>query len=137
MKSVNQCSGWPTILGSLTLLVLAGTSLAQGVVVDLTGTWYDKDSVTYIRQVGSDVWWMQKSLGDGGKGYTNVFKGKLDGNKLTGQWADVPAGKERNHGKITADVVVKGGKVTAIDVEIFMGSSKKGDRFRLTHNKPK
>ena len=51
-------------------------------------------------------------------------------------WADVPAGKAQNHGKIIADVVVKGGKV-AIEVEIFVSPNKKGDHYRLTRTKPK
>src|SRR5438067_2085004 len=108
MKNGYQGGCWQAILGGLALLVpLAGASRAQG-VIDLTGIWYDKDSVTYIRQVGGDVWWMQKS--NDKKSYVNVFHGKLNGARLTGQWADVPAGKARDQGKINAAVVVKGEK---------------------------
>jgi hypothetical protein len=135
MKSLHQGSWWVGVGSICVLFMLAGSSRAAD--IDLTGTWYDKESVTYIRQVGTDVWWMCRTLKDGGKDYTNVFKGKLTGTKATGEWADVPAGKNKNHGTITFNVVVKDGKPMAIEVDIKLSGEKKSDRYRLTKTKPK
>jgi hypothetical protein len=61
------------------LTVLLGVPLslnAQCVAPrDMNGVWRANDGGTYyVRQVGNDVWWVGMSA-DGGKTWTNVFKG--------------------------------------------------------------
>jgi hypothetical protein len=53
-----------------------------------------------VRQVGDSIWWVGMStesrlgINDFSKGlaFTNVFHGKIRGNTITGEWADVPRG---------------------------------------------
>jgi hypothetical protein len=64
---------------------------------DLTGIWQGNNEGTYyIRQTGIEVFW----FGDGGTAYQNVFHGKIYGNLLFGDYADVPSGKNRNSGSV-------------------------------------
>ncbi|MFI0776291.1 hypothetical protein [Streptomyces sp. NPDC021212] len=68
---------------------------------DLTGVWACSDVGTYyVRQMGSTVWWLGMSR-DRGHAFSNIFHGVLDGNQLTGSWADVPLGDIRNEGTLT------------------------------------
>jgi hypothetical protein len=62
---------------------------------DLTGVWHADDSGTYyLRQLDSTVWWLGMSR-DQGRAFANVFHGTIapDGNTISGEWADVPAGR--------------------------------------------
>jgi len=56
----------------------------------ITGTWLADDGGTYVvrRTGGTTIWWLGRSA-DGGKSFTNVFKGVRNGNRITGDWADV------------------------------------------------
>jgi hypothetical protein len=90
------------------LTVLLGVPLslnAQCVAPrDMNGVWRANDGGTYyVRQVGNDVWWVGMSA-DGGKTWTNVFKGVRNGATVTGTWADVPHGKTRSSGILNLHV---------------------------------
>ena len=64
---------------------------------DLTGVWRASDGGTYyIRQLGGDVWW----LGDGDGSFANVAYGRIDGNLIRLNWADVPRGGTRGDGEL-------------------------------------
>jgi hypothetical protein len=58
----------------------------------LSGQWSSDDGGSYHvrRNAGNVVWWVGQS-GDGGRSWTNVFKGVYDPNTnlITGDWADV------------------------------------------------
>ena len=74
---------------------------------NLTGIWKCNDGGKYyVRQVGSDVWWLGKS-GDTepGANWTNVFHGQLAGALLNGNWADVPHGRIMSGGLMKIQVV--------------------------------
>lgn len=67
---------------------------------NLTGKWAcDDGGIYYIRLVGRDVFWLGESA-DRGKGWTNVFAGKLTGRRIKGVWSDLPKGSAKNHGNM-------------------------------------
>jgi hypothetical protein len=67
----------------------------------LTGVWSSDDSGTYyLRQVGNTVWWLGLSV-DEGRTFANVFRGTLQNNQVSGNWADLPLGQTSNSGTIT------------------------------------
>ncbi len=80
---------------------------------NLTGTWSADDrGLYYIRQLNDIVWWVGMStespmgLHDFRKGitYTNVFRGRLTGDTIVGDWADVPHGSNHLNGTLTLRV---------------------------------
>ena len=55
----------------------------------LTGVWTANDGGTYqVRLLGKTLWWVGRSA-DNGESWTNTFKGTLDGDVISGEWADV------------------------------------------------
>lgn len=83
---------------AVALLVPSLTHALCATARDMNGVWKGNDGGTYyIRQTGSEVWWVGLS-GDGGKSWTNVYKGTRAGNVVTGTWADVPKGRTRSGG---------------------------------------
>jgi hypothetical protein len=68
--------------------------------LNLTGVWSGDDGGTYyLRQIGDRLWWYGQS-GDGGRAWTNVLHGGIQGNRITGSWADVPHGQIQNAGEM-------------------------------------
>lgn len=92
------------------LLLVSGSAGAQ---VDLTGTWVGDDhGYYYLRQIGSRLWWAglstePRSPSDFHEGlrFTNVFSGVVNGNTVTGEWANVPRGTMLNFGTLTLTIV--------------------------------
>ena len=75
------------------------------VSVSLTGRWRCNDGGAYfIRQVDSELWWYGQSS-DGGATWSNVFHGRIQGNRVVGRWADVPHGRLRNSGELSLQVL--------------------------------
>ena len=69
----------------------------------LTGAWAANDAGTYyVRQIGNTVWWLGLSV-DQGLTFANVFHGTLQGNQVSGSWADVPLGQTTGLGQITVN----------------------------------
>lgn len=62
---------------------------------DLTGVWHANDAGTYyLRQLpGNKLRWLGLSR-DQGRFFANVFDGTIEGNIITGEWADVPIGSD-------------------------------------------
>jgi len=82
--------------------MLAPAARAQCVAPrEITGVWHSDDGGTYVvrRVTDNVVWWLGRS-GDGGKTWTNVFRGVIAGNVINGEWADVLAAHERPNGGI-------------------------------------
>lgn len=70
----------------------------------LNGAWKANDGGTYfVRRLESVVFWMGQS-GDGGRSWTNVFRGTTDGVTITGEWADVRG----NNGSGTLTLKING-----------------------------
>jgi hypothetical protein len=115
------------LTGLLTLIFacLVGSSVSAQCVApsDLNGVWKANDGGTYyVRQVGSDVWWLGVSA-DGGIRFTNVYKGRLNGNTVVGQWADV-RGQVRNSGAL--NLRVNGGNTVTGFQTIMMSGGFSG-----------
>jgi hypothetical protein len=77
---------------------------------DLTGVWVADDGANYyIRQVGSEIWWVGLSTESAqgsndfhlGLTFSNVFQGALVGDTIRGDWADVPRGIILQNGTLT------------------------------------
>jgi hypothetical protein len=70
----------------------------------------DDGGMYHVRQIGNDVWWPGMSP-DGGKTWTNVFHGQINGSRLTGGWLDVPTENRQNPtnaGKVTLEIMKLG-----------------------------
>jgi hypothetical protein len=83
----------------------------------LDGVWASDDwGMYFIRQSGNQVWWAGLSIESPGGAadfqlgvrYANVFRGTLQGNTITGAWADVPRGGSLNLGTLTLTVAADG-----------------------------
>jgi hypothetical protein len=71
---------------------------------NLTGVWAADDAGTYyVREDGNTIWWLGLSTDEGGS-FANVFQGTLQGNQISGSWADVPLGQTSNAGMMTLNV---------------------------------
>jgi hypothetical protein len=70
------------------------------VLMDLTGIWKADDTGTYyIRHIGDSLWWLGMS-GNDGRLFTNIFRGKVMGENIEGDWVDVPKGEIIGNGRI-------------------------------------
>jgi tetratricopeptide (TPR) repeat protein len=89
---------------------------------DLTGEWTSDDGSHYfLRQVGERVYWYGESP-DGGASFANVFNGKRAGDKITGEWIDVPKGGAMNVGWLEF-VVLDDGTLKKLASSIPYGAS--------------
>ena len=72
--------------------------------VNISGRWQGNDGgIYYLRQLGNEVWWYGEYSATN-PNWSNVFKGKLQGNQLVGQWADVPKGSILQSGEMVIEV---------------------------------
>jgi tetratricopeptide (TPR) repeat protein len=75
---------------------------------DLTGAWTSDDGSRYfVRQVGERVYWYGESPDDGAS-FANIFTGKRAGDRVTGEWIDVPRGSAMNVGWLEFEVLADG-----------------------------
>jgi hypothetical protein len=67
---------------------------------DLTGKWTCDDGGTYyLKQLQNQiVWYGELSATD--PNWSNVFYGRVNGDRIVGNWFDVPKGKASNHGQL-------------------------------------
>jgi hypothetical protein len=94
------------VLSATPLALISGPAYAQcsfPFTNLIYGVWKADDGGTcYMRQIGGDMWWLGESS-DGGGGFTNVFHGQIQGNKVTGGWLDLPrdvAARRTNAGTV-------------------------------------
>lgn len=80
-------------------------------VGDLTGVWAGDDGgYYYIRQIGDCVWWFGTSLAEvqpgvtAQEGFANVAVGRIEGDEIVLEWADVPLGDILGGGGLTIHV---------------------------------
>jgi hypothetical protein len=92
----------PALGWALAALLLLPARLGFAQSVDLTGFWRNANArgdqyFPYrIRQIGNQVWWFADDL----PRVANVFRGVIEGNILTGEWADLPGGELFNGGQL-------------------------------------
>jgi hypothetical protein len=77
-------------------------------VGELTGAWQGSEGGMYwIRQVGDCVWWFGTEVNDikrgvtGQPGFANVASGRVDGNRIDVEFADLPLGDVMGGGGLT------------------------------------
>jgi hypothetical protein len=83
----------------------------------LTGVWEANDNgVYYLRETGDDcLWWFGTDVGRStGNTFSNVAVGRIDGDLIQLQWADVPYGNLLNGGTLTLQVSADGNQLTRI-----------------------
>ena len=92
-------------------------------VRDFTGKWRCNDGGMYfIRQIDSELWWYGQSQ-DAGRSWSNVFHGRIQGNKINGKWADTPKGQTRSFGNISLQII-ENNKLRAINKSGGFGGSE-------------
>jgi hypothetical protein len=65
---------------------------------DLSGAWMGDDGgVYYVRQRGNRIVW----FGERGTSWANVFVGTIEGDRIHGQWVDVPKTSSARSGELT------------------------------------
>ncbi len=83
------------------------------VLADLTGVWRADDGGTYyLRQTGNNLHWFGERSKNN-PAWSNVFVGKKDGNRIKGNWYDVPKGNVMGRGKLKLDVRHSGNVLVA------------------------
>jgi len=98
---------------ALALSLAAGASAQAQCVApkSISGWWNGNDGGKYVlRRIGDVVWWMGKS-GDGGRTWTNVFRGVISGDTIDGEWTDLLSGVQENgnqgHGTLKLKIIGK------------------------------
>jgi hypothetical protein len=88
---------------------------------NLSGVYQCNDGGTYyVRQTGNQLWWYGQS-GDG-VGWTNVFRGTIQGNEIGGNWADVPKGNNQGAGVMNLRRVNRNKFISTYQTGGFSGS---------------
>ena len=104
--------------------------------IDLTGAWAGDDSgVYYLRQLGDQLWWLGMSglggpLVDRGTDFTNVYRGTLAGDTITGTYADVPQGTIMDKGPVVMKLTkTSDGGISLVRVDPVLDTGFGGTMF--------
>lgn len=75
---------------------------------ELTGVWAGSEGgIYYVRQVGECIWWFGTDVRDiepgltDQSGFANVASGRVDGDRIDLEWADLPLGDTLGGGGLT------------------------------------
>jgi hypothetical protein len=104
------------LIGTVLVVLVFFSAVSPSYVlgqVDLTGVWKETggEGRYYLRQIGTDLYWAGLSP-DEGKTWTNVFSGKITGDTIFGNWADVPRGVIQNTGILVIKITDDGNKLS-------------------------
>jgi hypothetical protein len=104
--------------------------------IDLTGTWSgDDEGVYYLRELGDKVWWLGMSglhglLANRGTNWTNVYRGTLSGDTVTGTYADVPGGRIQDSGPVVMKLTpTPDGGISLVRVDPVLETGFGGSTF--------
>ena len=87
----------------------------------LTGIWRGNDGGTYfVRQVNQDLWWYGRDAS--GVAWTNVFHGRIQGQIINGNWADVPQGRTLSSGVLNLQISAPNRMIATYQTGGFGGS---------------
>jgi hypothetical protein len=92
----------------------------------LTGVWEaDDDGIYYLRETSDGrLWWFGTDVGrTTGNTFSNVAVGRIDGDVIRLEWADVPYGTWLNRGDLTLRVSADGQTLTKIEATGGFGGS--------------
>jgi hypothetical protein len=91
-------------------------------VGELSGAWLGSEGgVYYIRQVGDCLWWFGTDVRDiepgqtDQSGFANVASGRVDGNRIEVEWADLPLGDTLGGGGLTLVYDAENDQLTRIE----------------------
>lgn len=122
-------------LGLALSLALGAQAQAQCVAPKTLGGWWNgNDGGKYVlRELGNVVWWLGKSA-DGGKQWTNVFRGVISGDTIDGEWTDLFSAVKENgsqgHGTLKLKIIGKiGNGVDGFQVIGGTGSGFGGSKW--------
>ena len=110
-------TGAPSSAASASSAGLTGCTDQAEDVGDLTGVWDVDDGGRYfLRQMGDCVWWFGTSLAEIGEdgeqpGFANVALGRVVGDRLLFEWADVPLGDILGGGTLTLRIDPSGDRL--------------------------
>jgi hypothetical protein len=106
LSTVDAASATPTSASDLSAIACATDDPED--VGALTGAWQGSEGgVYYIRQVGDCVWWFGTDVRDiepgltDQSGFANVASGRVDGDRIEVEWADLPLGDTLGGGGLT------------------------------------
>lgn len=90
----------------IAVLLLMSPMLA--LAADLSGTWRGNDGGTYyLVQRGNSLNWYGEQNSTN-PAWSNVFDGRIRGDRIRGNWTDVPKGRTRGHGKLDLRITASG-----------------------------
>ncbi|HEU5204047.1 MAG TPA: hypothetical protein VFU17_07115 [Candidatus Limnocylindrales bacterium] len=96
----------PSSAGDLSAIACA-TEDPEG-IGELTGVWLGSEGgYYYVRQVGDCIWWFGTDVRDiepgltDQSGFANVASGRVDGDRIDLEWADLPLGDTLGGGGLT------------------------------------
>jgi hypothetical protein len=88
----------------------------------LTGAWLGSEGgVYYIRQVGDCLWWFGTDVRDiepgqtDQAGFANVASGRVDGDRIEVEWADLPLGDTLGGGGLTLVYDAENDQLTKVE----------------------
>jgi len=88
----------------------------------LTGAWSGSEGgVYYVRQVGDCIWWFGTDVRDiqpgmtDQSGFANVASGRLDGDRIELEWADLPLGDTLGGGGLTLAYDAQADQLTKVE----------------------
>jgi hypothetical protein len=108
--------GWVIIVKTIfTTAVLFFTTLLSVAWGDLTGRWFGNDGgIYYLRQTGSQLHWYGEAA-DVQPTWSNVFSGRIQGNRIKGKWTDVPKGRTRGAGDLELVLETDGNELRVVN----------------------
>ena len=126
--------GLPATIGWLVILLF---SLPPHAWADLTGRWTCDDGGTYyLRQHGRQLYWYAESNGVAPV-WTTVFCGQISGNRIKGQWADVPKGRTTESGDLVLVIEKDANTFRAIEKNTgYRGSRWSRQASKAIHPRP-
>ena len=88
------------------ILVLCAVALLLPTVAlaDLSGEWTcDDEGRYYLRQVGNTLYWYGERSATN-PSWSNVYHGRVQGDRVRGSWADVPKGGANSRGELQLQI---------------------------------
>ncbi|MDQ4073440.1 MAG: hypothetical protein M3162_03950 [Thermoproteota archaeon] len=88
--------------GKGTMPQVLNSNAANATDINLSGSYIsDNQDKYFLKQVNNTVWWIGTNKND--SNITNIFNGKIEKDKITGQWVDSPLLKTNGTGNLVMD----------------------------------